>query len=385
MAASVNTDAFPTGVHAQVVSYGEDQLDAIENCVIVTEQEVPKDLKDGDLLIEVRATEIVWTDTIMATGQYQHQARVPYAPGMTYAGVVLVSTPAAEKAGFTSGDRVAIAGINAGPRSSGPYQKYGGCATYAVAPHTAVRFVPPSWSFEEAACFAYGYDTAYHCLVECGKVQAGETILILGATGGVGIPAVNIALLLGLTVIATTRSAEKAAFLRSLGVHHVVTETSGDIHKAVRDLTQDGRGVDVVYDGVGGETTIGGIRSLRFRGRLLIVGWAATPNVGQGKGIRGASNPNQVPTNLIMMKGLTVIGCPAMIATRYDSTLQDRRIRALEEWLKQDKLPPLPIGSIFPLQDVKDALKTRVASGSQIGSTIVIPPTIKSSKIHARL
>tara|TARA_R110002050_G_scaffold248991_1_gene386807 strand:- start:221 stop:883 length:663 start_codon:yes stop_codon:yes gene_type:complete len=200
----------PVGESAVVEVLGEDQLDAIEK--IVHKRQPPptfSHLRDGDVVVEVRATDIVWTDTVMCTGQYQHQPKLPYSPGMTYAGLVVFASPAANVAGIRCGDRVAVAGPDAGPRSLGRYQQWGGCASYAVAPAHCVRAVPPSWSFPEAAAFAYGYDTAYHCLIECGKVKKGETILIHGATGGVGITAVHICVMLGLKVISTTRSESK--------------------------------------------------------------------------------------------------------------------------------------------------------------------------------
>ncbi|MDP2436561.1 MAG: zinc-binding dehydrogenase [archaeon] len=299
---------------------------------------------------------------------------------MTYSGLVVWASPTATReTGVVPGDRVAIAGHDAGPRSLGRHQKYGGCASYAVAPHTAVRRIPDAWSFEQASCFAYGYDTAYHCLVENGQVQAGETILIHGATGGVGIPAVHIAKMLGLTIIATTRDAAKEGFLRSIGVHHVLHIDGGDslgFHERVKALT-DGKGADVCYDGVGGDAiTVESMRALRFGGRLLIVGWAATPNVAKGKGERGAPNANRIPTNLIMMKSLVVKGCPAMIAARFDPTLVPRRVKALTEWILAGKLPPPVVSSVFPLSDIKAAFLCKVRSGSQVGSTVVIPPPL---------
>jgi len=172
-------------MRAVVVEYGASQQDAIDRCVALQSQSPPTidQVPDGAIVVAVKAAEIVWTDTVMATGQYQHQARLPYSPGMTYAGVVAFASPKALKQGVKVGDRVAIAGvcssdhmsyylvgIDAGPRSSGVYQTYGGCASYAIAPVSAIRQFPPNWSFLEASCFAYGYDTAYHALVECGKV-----------------------------------------------------------------------------------------------------------------------------------------------------------------------------------------------------------------------
>ena len=368
--------SLPAGQRAAVTEFGRDQQDAIDRCLVVQPQPAPTptDLRDGDVAIAVRATELVWTDTVMMTGQYQHQPRLPYAPGMTYAGDVVLTTPNAEAAGLTVGTKVAIAGTDAGPRSHGRYQAYGGCATYAVSPISCVRRVPAAWSYAECACFAYGYDTAYHCLREIGKIQPGETVLVQGATGGVGIPAVQMARALGATVIAVTRSATKVEFLKTLGAHHVVVlPEKGGFAKQVKALTPKGRGVDAVYDGVGGDAiTVESMRALRFGGRLLIVGWAATPNVAKGAGQRGSPNANRIPTNLIMMKSLRVLGCPAMIAARVDPSVATRRVAELTQWILAGKLPPPIVGESFPFADVKTALKRRVASGSTVGSTVVL-------------
>jgi NADPH:quinone reductase len=234
--------------------------------------------------------------------------------------------------------------------------------------------------------FLPGYDTAYHCLVTCGQVAKGEWILVHGATGGVGIPAVRMAKLLGATVVATTRSAGKVDFLKKIGADHVVVvEDSpallldGAPHqlpawvKEVKELTPGKRGVDVVYDGVGSDPiTVPSMRALQFGGRLLIVGWAATPNVARGAGQRGSPNVNKIPTNLIMMKSLRVIGCPAMIALRHNPELQSERVEKITEWVISGALPPPVVAETFPLSDVRGALMTRVASGSTAGSTVVL-------------
>mmetsp|Transcript_33204 Transcript_33204/g.105127 ORF Transcript_33204/g.105127 Transcript_33204/m.105127 type:complete len:394 (+) Transcript_33204:69-1250(+) len=378
--------ALPTGLQCLVKEYGEHQDDAIERCVVVEEQQPPllSELLDGDIVVAVRAAEVVWTDTIMATGQYQHQPRLPYTPSGSYAGIVAWASPRARLQGVVDGQRVLIAG-NAGPRSSGRHQRWGGCASYAVAPFTAVRKVPASWSFEEAACFAYGYDTAHYVLVESGRLKAGETILVMGASGGVGIPAVKMAKMLGATVIATTRSADKLDFLRSIGADHVVHigEGKGGVRRfsnEVKGLTQDGLGVDAVYDGVGSDAiTVESMRCCRFGARLLIVGWAATPNVARGRGQRGAPNANLIPTNLIMMKGLHIIGCPAVISTSFDKSIIPRRLKDLHEWTHSGRLPPPTIASTFSLSEVKAALRSRMRSGEEVGSTVVQPPLLNLS------
>ena len=153
----------------------------------------------------------------------------------------------------------------------------------------------------------------------CGDLRAGETVLIHGATGSTGLAAVHIAKLVGATVIATGRSPDKLARVTAQGADHVLT-TKGGLRDRVKALT-GGRGVDVVYDGVGGPLTVESLRCCSFGARVLIVGWAATPDVAKGKGGRGAPNVNVLPTNLVLMKGLHVIGTPTAIATGSPSRL----------------------------------------------------------------
>ena len=378
----------PAGGRVVVAKFGSSQIDAARSSLVLEAQPVPTDadLVDGDIVVEVRAAEIVWTDTVMATGQYQHRPRLPYSPGMTYAGVVVgLTAKAAAEFHVSLGQRVAIASPLAGPRSLGRHQSYGGCATYAVAPASAVRRVPDQWSFAEAACFAYGYDTAYHCLVERARVKKGDVVLVLGATGGVGIPALAIAKHQGAVVIAVTRSEAKAALLKQRGADHVISIPAGAatgpqqikaIAAAAKKLTPGNRGVDIVYDGVGGVSTIAGMRSLKFGGKLLIVGWAATPNVGKaGSPTSGGTvKANVLPTNLIMMKSLVVMGCPAMIAAKMDPAVAVRRHRDLTKWILAGELPAPLVAETFELADTSKALLSRINSGGTFGATVVVQP-----------
>src|SRR5690606_6695540 len=140
-------------------------------------------------------------------------------------------------------------------------------------------------SLDQACNLLGNYETAYHCLVARGRVSAGETVLILGASGSTGLAAVQLAKLLGATVIATGRDDRKLAVVREEGADHVINTREGAFAREVKALT-GGRGVDVVYDAVGGETSIESLRCVAFGARFLIVGWASTPFVARGKGGR---------------------------------------------------------------------------------------------------
>ena len=243
-----------------------------------------------------------------------------------------------------------VDGFLAGPRSLGAYQAWGGFASYAVAPAAAVRPIPGGLSFDQACNLLGNYETAYHCLIARGQLKAGETVLILGASGATGLAAVQIAKLVGAKVIATGRSEAKLALVRAHGADHVIV-TQGEFKDQVKALT-GGRGVDVVYDGVGGATSAEALRATAFGARFLIVGWASTPLVAKGKGGRGAPNVNQLPTNLIIMKSLDVLGCPTVIATLRDPAIRAPRLKQIVEWAEQGKIRP-HVSHRFPLSAIR--------------------------------
>jgi len=171
-------------------------------------------------------------------------------------------------------------------------------------------------------------------------------------------------------VIATGRSTAKLDVVRAQGADHVVVP-SASLRDEVKALT-GGRGVDVVYDGVGGELSVETLKCLRFGGRFLIVGWAATPAVARGKGQRGAPNANQLPTNLIMMKGIDVLGCPTVISTVNDPSLRPPRLKQVLAWAGEGKLVP-HVSHVFPLAEFKQAMMTKWR-GEVIGGAVLHPP-----------
>jgi NADPH2:quinone reductase len=270
------------------------------------------------------------------------------------------------------GDRVLVDGLLAGPRSLGDYQAYGGFASWGVAPEEAVRLIPGGLSFDQACSLLGSYETAYHCLVTRGKLQAGETVLIHGASGSTGLAAVHVAKLLGATVIATGRSDAKLSVVKEQGADHVINTQSldGKLRDPVKALTC-GQGVDVVYDGVGGDISVESLRAVKFGARFLIVGWAATPFVAQGKGQRGAPNANVLPTNLIMMKGLDVLGCPTVISTVMNPSLRGPRLAQVLEWAASGKVRPY-VSHVFPLADFKQAMRAKW-NGDVIGGCVLHP------------
>ena len=339
---------------------GATPLDAIDNHVVLEPMERPDPATLGprDVLVEVKSCAVGWVDLIMAAGQYQHAPEPPYTPGLEYAGVV--SWAGAEAQGVTVGDRVLIDGFTAGPRSSGAYRKNGGFASFAIAPAESVIKIPGALSFDQACNLLGNYETAYHCLVARGRVAAGESVLIHGASGATGLAAVQIAKLLGATVIATGRSQAKLDVVKGQGADHVIAVRDVErLREDVKALTA-GQGVDVVYDGVGGELARESLRCLRFGGRYLVVGCASTPG-----------NADPLPTNLIMMKGLDVLGCPTVISAVKDPTLRPPRLAQIFAWAEAGQIVP-HVSHVFPLADVKDAMRAKLR-GDFVGGGVVHP------------
>lgn len=364
----------PTGQRVLITELGEQPLDAISRHASLVEMPPPDlaTLGERDVLIAIRSASVGWVDLLMTSGQYQHPPQPPYTPGLEYAGTVAWRGPAAGD--LAVGDRVLVDGLLAGPRSLGEYQKYGGFASYGVAPVEAVHRIPGALSFDQACNLLGNYETAYHCLVTRGRLQAGETVLIHGASGSTGLAAVHLSKRLGARVIATGRSEEKLAVVKAEGADHVICTRGPEGTRSFRDEVKaltGGRGVDVVYDGVGGEVSVESLRCVRFGARYLIVGWAATPFVARGKGLRGAPNPNQLPTNLIMMKGLDVLGCPTVISTVHDPSLRPPRLDYVLSWAAEGTLPPR-VSHTYPLVKFREAMLAKWR-GEVVGGCVLHP------------
>ncbi len=357
------------GTRVVIRELGETPLDAIEHHAALEEQPMPEPGPD-EVVIQVASAAVGWVDLIMASGQYQHPPKPPYTPGLEYAGTIVAVSPAGGgvAGSVPSGTRVMVDPLLAGPRSHGDYQGAGGFATYAVVPAAAVHPIPGALTFDQACNLLGNYETAYHCLVHRGRLQAGETVLIHGAAGSTGLAAVHLAKLLGARVIATGRSPAKLAVVQAQGADHVVP--SRDFKDQVKELT-GGKGVDVVYDGVGGDISVESLRCVTFGARFLIVGWASTPFVAKGKGQRGAPNANQLPTNLLMMKGLDVLGCPAVISAVNDPSLRATRLAQILAWAEQGKLSPY-VSHQFALADFKQAMLAKW-NGEVIGGCVLHP------------
>jgi len=365
----------PTESQRVVVSeLGETPLDAIEHFTRIEPQPrpVPAHLGAGDVVIAIKSAAVGWVDLLMTSGQYQHMPSPPYTPGLEYSGVV--DWCGADVNNVAVGDAVMIDGFVAGPRSYGDYQSSGGFASWAVVPARAVLPRPAGFDFDQAANFLGSYETAYHCLIARGRLCAGETVLIHGASGATGLAAVHVAKLVGATVIATGRNDAKLAVVQQQGADHIVNTKAEDGVRRFRDDVKaltGGEGVDVVYDGVGGAVSLESMRCVKFGARFLIVGWASTPFVARGKGRRGAPNANMLPTNLMMMKGLDVLGCPTVISTKMDPSIRGERLTKLREWTDAGRITP-HVSHTCDLADYKAAMRAKW-NGEVIGGCALHP------------
>lgn len=376
MSASIPVPELASGRRVVVSEYGETPDDALERCVSLVPMDAPDPatLGPSDVIVAIESAAVGWVDLLMTSGQYQHMPNPPYTPGLEWAGVVAWKGKDVGDA-FALGDRVLADGFLAGPRSLGAYRKWGGFASWGVAPKEALHRVPATLTMDQACNLLGNYETAYHCLVARGRLAKGETLLVHGASGATGLAAVQIAKLIGATVIATGRNAKKLEGVREEGADHVVLVQNEDgtprsFKDEVKALT-GGRGVDVVYDGVGGDISVESLRCVRFGARFLIVGWAATPFVARGKGQRGAPNANQLPTNLIMMKGLDVLGSPMAISTVEDPSIRAPRLAQVLEWAAAGAIKP-HVSLTFPLDRFKDAMLAKW-TGRVTGGAVLHP------------
>ncbi|MCF8277512.1 MAG: NADPH:quinone oxidoreductase family protein [Flavobacteriales bacterium] len=370
-------DAMINGMKVQVSEFAETPMEGVEQFLSIVAQEMPntEELGDDDVLIAVKSAALGWVDLMMLSGQYQHQPPLPYTPGLEYCGIVLWKGKNVSDAVAKTGDKVLVDGFISGPRSPGEYQRYGGFASYAVAPKEAIIHIPQRLNYDQACNLLGSYETAYYCLITSGQLKAGETVLIHGASGAIGMAAVHVAKLMGATVIATGRSEEKLAIVKAQGADHVINTKAIDPNEKLRPFRDDvkaltnGKGVDVVYDGVGGAVSEESLRCVKFGARFLIVGWASTPFVAKGKGQRGAPNANQLPTNLILMKGLKVLGSPMVIATQHDPSIRTQRLKDILQWVNEGKITPY-VSDVFPLADIKEAMRAKW-NGKIVGGAAV--------------
>lgn len=317
------------------------QFGPIEN-LVVTEVPAPS-LAPGKVLIDVKAASLNFPDALMVQGLYQVKPPTPFVPGAEYAGVV-----AAVGEGVThvkAGDHVMA------------FTGWGGFAEQAVADAMRVSPMPPTMSFAQGASFVLTYATSHHALKDVAKLQAGETLLILGASGGVGTSAIQLAKITGATVIAAASSDDKLALCKSLGADHLVNYSHDDWRDQLNAIVGK-KGVDVVYDAVGGPYAEPALRSLGWRGRYLVVGFAA-------------GDIPKIPLNLALLKERQILGVYWGDSVAANPKGHLANMRELGEWFAAGKIAPSITESVG-LDGARDALM-RMASRQAMGKIVVTP------------
>lgn len=284
-------------------------------------------LTSGEVRIAVKAAGLNFPDLLMTQGKYQFRPDPPFVPGLEAAGIVI--EVASDVQDIKAGDRVMAGG------------KGGALAEQWVVRAAAVSPLPAALSFSEGACWQTAASTAWHALVERGHLQAGESVLVLGASGGVGMAAVKMAKHIGAMVIGTGSNEEKLQAIDQAGADHLLDPVDENLASKVKQLT-DGKGVDVIYDPVGGDLALTATRAIAWNGRYLIVGFAS-----------GAIPA--FPANHALIKAYSLIGVRAGESPRRDPQIARRQSAALSELADQGAMRP-HISHRFPLTDVTKAL-----------------------------
>lgn len=291
--------------------------------------EAPEPTPDPDeVLIDVRAAAVSFMDKLMAEGGYQLRPELPYVPGTDAAGIVL--EVGRDVTGFEPGDRVV------GQMWHGSY------AERAVTKHWKCAKVPDSVDLKVASTVLHNYMTAYHALIHRCALKPGETLLVTGSTGGVGLAAVDMGRMLGARVLAGTGDATKAARLKELGADAVVNTRNDDLREQINDLT-DGRGLDVCFEMVGGEVFLKLARSMRWGGRITPIGFVS------------GEIPN-LPMNLPLLKGFSVVGVfEGAWAEKFPAEATETAEKIMN-WIADGDLHPL-VDQVLPLENAPDALR----------------------------
>ena len=294
----------------------------------------------GEVLIDVTCVGLNFFDTLIIQNKYQVKPALPFSIGGEFAGRV---------AGLGQG----VSGLTIGQRVAG-YCSYGAAAEQITVPAKAISPIPEGLSDEKAAGLNITYGTSLHALKQRAKIQPGETLAVLGASGGVGIAAVEIGAILGAHVIACASSEEKITFAKSFGAHEGLDYSKQPLKETLKDMTH-GKGVDVIYDPVGADLAEPALRALAWKGRFLVVGFA------------GGDIP-KIPLNLTLLKGCDVLGVFWSDFVRREPEAHQDNMRDLFDWAASGKLSA-HVHKVFEAHDFVEALnviKKREAQGKVV-------------------
>ena len=297
----------------------------------------------GKLVIEVKACGVNFPDTLIIQGKYQFKPAFPFSPGGEVAGIVREVGEGVTH--LKSGDNVfSLTG-------------WGGFAEGVLADGYRTFSMPPGMDYQTAASLMYTYGTSYHALKDRANIKPGETLLVLGAAGGVGLAAVTLGKIMDAKVIAAASTDEKLALCRDYGADETINYTTRNLRDCIKELT-GGQGVDVIYDPVGGDLAEPALRSMNWQGRYLVIGFAAGPIP-------------SLPFNLPLLKGCSVVGVFWGAFAERQPKDNSRNVQELIGFWQDGRLKP-HIHATYPLEEAADALN-EMLSRRVMGKVLVIP------------
>jgi NADPH:quinone reductase len=280
----------------------------------------------GEVLVEIKAASLNFPDLLIVQNKYQFKPPLPFVPGSEFSGIVQELGEGVTH--LKPGQRVACL--------SGT----GGFGTHAVVPAQACVLLPDGFAMVDAAAFIMTYATSHHALIDRAALRTGETVLVLGAAGGVGTAAIQIAKAVGARVIAAASTDDKCAMCASLGADATINYSTQNLRESLKALT-GGKGPDVIYDPVGGDFAEPAFRSIAWRGRYLVVGFAAGPIP-------------SLPLNLALLKGASIVGVFWGDYARREPASNAAMMVELARWYGEGKIKPV-IDSTMPLAELKAA------------------------------
>ena len=308
---------------------------------LVIEDTSSPQIKKNEVLLDVHAAGINFPDTLIIEGKYQFKPPFPFSPGGEASGVI--NAVGENVSHLNVGDRVmALTG-------------WGSCAEQIAVPAYNILPMPDAMDFTTAAAFSMTYGTAMHALKQRGALQAGETLLVLGASGGVGLAAIEIGKAMGARVIAAASSAEKLEVARQAGADELINYQDEDVRERLKTLTK-GQGVDVIIDPVGGDLFETVFRSIAWNGRMLVIGFAS------------GTIPS-LPANLPLLKGAAVIGVFWGSFAQRQPQDNVANFQQLFAWFAEGKLKPL-VSQTFALEDTAQAINT-LAARKAVGKLVI--------------
>ncbi|HEV3060889.1 MAG TPA: NADPH:quinone oxidoreductase family protein [Vicinamibacterales bacterium] len=297
----------------------------------------------GEAVIAVEAASVNFPDVLIIQNKYQVKPPLPFSPGSEAAGIVKAVGEGVTR--VAPGDRVMAV------------TTYGAFAEEVKTDARRLLPLPDTMDFATAAAFGLTYGTSHHALCDRGALRASETLLVLGAAGGVGLAAIEIGKAVGARVIACASTDDKLAVCRAHGADATINYATEDLRERIKDLT-GGRGSDVIYDPVGGAYTEAALRSIAWRGRHLVVGFAA-------------GEIPKIPLNLTLLKGCSIVGVFWGDFTRREPESSAEAMRQLAGWHADGKIKP-HISATFPLDRAAEALR-QMADRKVVGKIVLIP------------